>query len=145
MQRIEGYISYLLVQVSKAHRYQAETALNEIGLHTGQELILFQLWDKDGLAQSELAICMGVEAPTVTKMLQRMESAGLVERRQDAEDARVSRVYLTEQGRSLEEPTLQAWQQLEERTIAELTDVELMVLRSLLLKMRGNLVRCSDK
>ena len=42
------------------------------------------------------------EPPTVSKMLDRMEKASLVERRRDPEDARLSRVYLTDRSRGLE-------------------------------------------
>jgi DNA-binding MarR family transcriptional regulator len=75
----------------------------------------------------------------MTKMVQRMEHAGLVVRRPDPEDARISRVYLTEQGRSLEQPVLRAWTQLEERTLAGLTQVEQMLLRRMLLQIDMNL------
>jgi MarR family transcriptional regulator, organic hydroperoxide resistance regulator len=141
MQQVQTYVSYLLVQVMKAHRHYAEVALNELGLHAGQEMILFQLWDADGIAQSQIAECMCVELPTVTKMVQRMEAAGLVERRQDLEDARISRVFLTGQGRSLRESVAEVWRRLEEQTVAGLTDTERMLLRRLLLQIGENLAR----
>jgi MarR family transcriptional regulator, organic hydroperoxide resistance regulator len=40
-----------------------------------------------------------VARPTVTRMLQGMEKAGLVERRPDAADQRLTRVYVTSAGR----------------------------------------------
>src|SRR5262245_5936389 len=92
-------VSYLLVQICKAHRNYAESVLNELGLHTGQEIFLMQLWANEGLSQSQLADSICVQPATITKMLQRMESNGLIERRPDQEDSRVSRVYLTDQSR----------------------------------------------
>src|SRR5579859_6878746 len=106
MQEVTGYVGYLLVQVMKAHRKFAETGLNDFELHVGQELILFQLDGQDGMTQSELADALCVELPTASKVLQRMETAGLIERRHDASDARVSRVYLTPKSRQLIEPLL---------------------------------------
>jgi MarR family transcriptional regulator, organic hydroperoxide resistance regulator len=141
MQHVQSYVSYLLVQVMKAHRQYAEVMLNKLGLHAGQEMILFQLWDEDGIPQSQIAECMCVELPTVTKMVQRMEASGLVERRQDPDDARVSRVFLTEHSRKIGERVLEVWAQLEEQTLAGLTDAERMLLRRLLLQIGGNLSR----
>ena len=139
MHQIEPSISYLLVQIMKAHRSYAESLLVEKGLHTGQEMILLQLADEEGITQSQIADCQCVEPPTVTKMVQRMEAAGLVERRQDNEDARVSRVFLTSHSRALTEPILEAWAQLEERTLAGLTRTERMILAQLLEQVRANL------
>lgn len=139
MRQIKDYIGYQLLQVHKAHRQRAEAALNKLGVHTGQEMVLLQLWIEDGIPQSQLAACMGVEPPTATKMLQRMERAGLIERRPDSEDARISRVYLTERGRALEQPVLDIWKQLEAETASGLSLVEQALLHRLLQQMLTNL------
>src|SRR5258708_39172163 len=43
----------------------------------------------------------GVDAPTATGIITRLEQNGLVERRHDREDRRVVRVYLTDEGRDI--------------------------------------------
>ena len=139
MRQIQDYIGYQLVQICKAHRQHAEAGLNKLGVHVSQEMILLQLWVEEGIPQSQLATCMEVESPTVTKMLQRMEHAGLIERRPDPEDARVSRVYLTERGRALEQPVLDVWKQLEARTISGLSLTEQTLLHRLLMQVATNL------
>ncbi|HVF98548.1 MAG TPA: MarR family transcriptional regulator [Chloroflexia bacterium] len=139
MKQIEENVGYLLVQVCKAHRQCADVALNEHGVHVGQEMILMRLYCQEGVPQSQLVEALGVEPPTVTRMLQRMEAAGLVERRPDPADARVSLVYLTEQGRQTELPVLRSWEQLEARFVAGLTDTEKALLRRLLMQVLNNL------
>ena len=139
MKQIRDFVGLQLVQVCRAHRQRADEKLSKLGLHVGQEMMLLQLWVEDGLTQSQLAQYANVELPTMTKMVQRMEHAGLVVRRPDPEDARISRVYLTERGRSLEQPVLRAWTQLEERTLSGLTQVEQMLLRRMLLQIDTNL------
>ena len=42
---------------------------------------------------------LGVKAPTMTRTIGRMEAQGFLERKPDAEDARLTKVYLTELGR----------------------------------------------
>ena len=139
MRQIQDFIGFQLLQIHRAHRARAEAALNKLGMHPGQEMLLLQLWIEEGLPQSQLAACMGVEPPTATKMLQRMEHAGLIERRPDPEDARISRVYLTERGRALEQPVLEVWKQLEARTVASLSPTEQALLRRLLMQVSANL------
>src|SRR5258708_20952063 len=134
MKELPESVGYLLIQVMKAHRRQAESQLNALGVHLGQEMLLFQLWDEDGPTQSEIADWICVEAPTVTKMLQRMEVTGLVERRQDSQDARVSRVYLTPKGRALEEPVTYLWKDVEAKTVKGLSESEKLLLRRLVVE-----------
>ena len=139
MRQIQDYIGFQVLQVHKAHRQRAEAGLNKLGIHTGQEMILLQLWIEEGIPQSQLAASMEVEPPTATKMLQRMERAGLIERRADPEDARVSRVYLTARGRALEQPVLNVWKQLEAQTVAGLSLTEQTLLHRLLMQVLTNL------
>jgi DNA-binding MarR family transcriptional regulator len=137
--QIESLIGFELVQLCRAHRNRAEELLNVYGLHTGQEMTLFHLWEEEGQTHSELAERMCVEPPTASKMLQRMETAGFLVRKPDPADARVSRVYLTEYGRSLEKPVLEAWKRLEEQTLKGMTEAEQALLRRLIMQMRTNL------
>jgi DNA-binding MarR family transcriptional regulator len=136
-------ISYLIVQLCKAHRGLAEDLLSGLHLHAGQEIFLLHLWEQDGQTQSQLAENMCVQPPTVNKMLSRLEAAGLVERRPDPEDNRVSRVYLTAQSRALEQEVEAMWNKLEERTLANLSLEERLLLRRLLMQVHQNLAQGS--
>ena len=125
-----------LIGIMRAHRARAQELLGALGVHVGQEMILFQLWKRDGLNQTELTSCLGVEPPTTTKMVQRMEASGLVERRADPSDGRVVQVWLSPRGRALEQPVTQAWQTLEAMTVAHLSAGERAILLELLSKVR---------
>ena len=138
---LNDYVGYRILLIHRAHRNRAEIALNQLGLHTGQEMLLFQLWTEEGLTQSQLCDNLGVEPPTITKTVQRLEQAGWVERRQDAEDARVSRVYLTSKGRALQVQVQKVWDDLEILTVRGLSEVERALLRRLLDQIYGNLVK----
>ncbi len=139
MKEVNESTSFAIIQVARKHRQRVEEALNELGLHTGQEFLLLQLWQEEGLTPTQLANIACVEPPTISKMLQRLERVGLIERKSDAEDARVSRVYLTEQGRSLEKPVLRALKEVNTHTVKGLTDVEQALLRRLLNQVADNL------
>lgn len=131
--------SYLLARLARIHRNRVGAALQKVGLHVGQEMVLLQLWMQDGQTQSELVERTQVEPPTVTKMLTRMEAARLVERRRDPQDARVSRVYLTEQGRALEDSVSAAVLGTDEQMLRGFTLEERLLLRRMLMQMLGNL------
>ncbi|MEO0826854.1 MAG: MarR family transcriptional regulator [Cyanobacteria bacterium J06635_15] len=113
--------------------------LADYQLHIGQENLLMLLWECDGRSQSELSDLMEVEPPTVTKMLNRLEKGGLLERQRDPIDARICRIYLTDAGWALEEPVQQIWQDLEARLTAHFTVEEQIILRRLLMQVRRNL------
>ena len=136
---IKANTGYALAKVCRAHRGNVGDVLAEVGLHPGQEMVLIELWEHDGLRGGELATRLGVEPPTVTKMLQRLENCGLLTRRQDSEDARSFRVYLTEKGRSLEGPVSHCWTRIEEKTLDGLNEEEHRIFHELLVKMQANL------
>jgi DNA-binding MarR family transcriptional regulator len=132
-------LSYHLVQLFKAHRAYAGALLGEVGLFPGQEFMLTLLADEQGLTPSQLADRCGVQAPTVSKTLQRMEAQGFVERRPHPQDSRVTQVFLTEKGEGLREAVDEIWNTLEARTVKGLTQEEQALLRRLLVRMHHNL------
>ncbi len=137
--QIEPTLGFQLGQACRAHRNRMDAALAQIGLHTGQELLLLRLAVEEGCRQSDLVAEMCVQPATITKSLDRLEAGGLVERRPDGDDRRVSRVYLTCAGRALHQRILQAWQEVEQASFAGMTQEERIVLRRLLLQVRDNL------
>jgi DNA-binding MarR family transcriptional regulator len=131
--------AYLLAHVCKTHRNKAAELLANIDLYVGQEMFLLQLWQQDGLSLSEMAELVHVRPATASRMLDRMEAASLVERRQDIEDGRVSRIFLTRKGRNLKKPVCDMWAELENISMANLTTDERILLRRLLLQVYQNL------
>jgi MarR family transcriptional regulator, organic hydroperoxide resistance regulator len=134
-----GDLNVKLMRVARAHRTLAASLLSQVGLHPGQEALLMELWDHDGRTQADLAESLGVEPPTVTKMLQRMEASDLVDRRPDATDRRAIRVYLTPKGRRLKGRVDKLWAELGSRAFEGLSDRQQSSLRSLLNAVEGNL------
>lgn len=132
-------INFLLRMICQVQRSQMSDALADIGLYAGQEMFLWHLWQEEGLTQSQLVERMCVQPPTVSKMLDRLEKAGLVERRPDAENSRFSRVYLTEQGNIQKLAVRAIWTNIEQRLTQGLSVEERIVLRRLLLQVHENL------
>ena len=131
-------VGYMLAHACKHHRQRVGELLHEIGLCTGQEMLLCGLWEKEGMTQTELAHYVMIQPATVTNMLQRLEREGFVERRPDSEYQRISRVYTTAKGRDIEEGVQEKWSQLEQEAFGELSVEERVLLRRLLLQVYQN-------
>jgi MarR family transcriptional regulator, organic hydroperoxide resistance regulator len=131
--------SGLLVQICRAQRNLAAAALDAIHMHVGQENLVYRLAAEEGVSQAQLAGALCLDASTVTKMLLRLERDGVVERRADAADARILRVYLTPHGKALVGPVLEVWRRMEERLTRGMSEAEILQLRRLLLHIQSNL------
>jgi MarR family transcriptional regulator, organic hydroperoxide resistance regulator len=71
-------------------------------INSAQGRILFALWQKGGMSISALARETALEPSTLTSMIDRLESAGLVARSPSPEDRRAFVVDCTAEGRALE-------------------------------------------
>jgi DNA-binding MarR family transcriptional regulator len=107
------------------------------GLHSGQVFILMELWKQDGQRQVDLAARVGVTTPTVNKMVLGLISSGLVSRTRLENDARSTRIFLTQPGKAMQEAVERQWHELEEATVAGLTEAERLMMFELLTKMRN--------
>ena len=94
----------LLAHFSQMYRSAIDTFMDQVGMYRGQAFVLCQVARQDGMNQSEIAEALSVQGATITNMLKRMEESRLIVRRRDVEDNRLVRVYITEEGRQMEDP-----------------------------------------
>lgn len=137
-------LDHLLAQVARLHHERARQQISALGLHRGQPHLIMSLKEEDGRTHTALAAYLHVTPATVTKMVQRMEHAGFVQRQADAADERVSRVYLTAAGRETGTRLDDLFESLDAATFAGLTREERETLHGLLLRVRDNLLRGTD-
>lgn len=103
-------------------------------------LIMMELARRDNVTQLDLVRATHLKAPTISVTLRKMEKDGLVSRRPDDYDLRVTRVTLTENGRALDNQVLNRFRE-EERRIEEcLTAEERETLDTILMKIRTYLI-----
>lgn len=103
--------------------------------HPAQAGYLLALEQHVGISQTDLAAMMHVSRPTVTAMLQKLESAGLVERRSDEHDQRVTRIHITTEGSALAARMHEAHIEAVEASIGRLSEDD----RRELLRLLGTL------
>ena len=135
--KFEETVSYLLARVTTAFRNSLERQMGQIGLHGGQIFVLLELWKQDGLRQIDIAGRLNLSAPTINKMLKGLIEINLVTRSRLDDDARSTRIFLTERGREMREHIEEQWLELEENCLTGLTETERLVLFELLGKLRS--------
>jgi len=94
-------LAILLHDVSRLIRRRVDKAAQTIGLTSAQWRVLAYLARCEGSNQASLADHMDMEPITLSRHLDRMQAAGMLERQPDPNDRRAHRLYLTETGREL--------------------------------------------
>jgi MarR family transcriptional regulator, organic hydroperoxide resistance regulator len=77
--------------------------LQALGLTYPQYLAMLVLWEGDGITVSELSTRLLTDPGSVTPLLKRLEGEGLLQRVRSSSDERVVQLFLTEQGRALQQ------------------------------------------
>jgi DNA-binding MarR family transcriptional regulator len=110
----------------------------EKGGHPGGAMVLRVLAAHDGISQRDLADMLHVSRPNVTAILQKMEHAGLIERSDDENDARLTRVRLTPEGRTRSEEFRSAFAAFVDVTIGAMPESDARELVRLLDQLSEN-------
>ena len=101
MLQLDNQLCFALYSTSLAMTKLYKPMLEEMGLTYPQYLAMLVLWEQDGLTVSELGERLYLDSGTLTPLLKRMESAGLVSRIRAVEDERRVHITLTAAGRKL--------------------------------------------
>jgi DNA-binding MarR family transcriptional regulator len=89
---------FLIHDVSRLRRVAVDRALKPLGITRAQWWVLAFLSRRDGMTQTALAADLDLTKVAIGGLLDRMETAGFVERRADQNDGRARRVCLTRAG-----------------------------------------------
>lgn len=94
-------IGFLIGDVSRVMRRRFDERARAIGVTRAQWRALVTLSREEGIQQTALAERIEVEPITLCRMVDRLEEAGMVERRRDPADRRAWNIYLTDRSRPL--------------------------------------------
>ena len=98
---LDHQLCFALYSASLAMTKLYKPLLDPIGLTYPQYLVMLVLWQGDGVTVSELGRRLTLDSGTLTPLLKRLETAGLLARRRDAADERRVRLHLTPAGNAL--------------------------------------------
>lgn len=133
-------IGLQLARTAKAVSRAFDEALGEVGGTLPTWLILVSLKGQQHGTQRDIAAAVGVEGPTLTHHLNRLEDQGLVRRSRDPDNRRVQRVVLTEAGEAAFFRMLGAVQAFNRRLQAGLSERQLTALEQALGRLRDNVL-----
>jgi len=138
MQEHSGFGS-LVRDISKLARRRFDRKASEVGLTQAQCIVINHLAEHEGINQASLAEMMNIEPITLVGLIDRLERAGLVERRNASNDRRVRLLYLTKQARPLLEKMNAIQNQLGKEAFAGFSIQDQRHTIDLLEKIRSNL------
>ncbi|MBC2669175.1 MarR family winged helix-turn-helix transcriptional regulator [Novosphingobium piscinae] len=132
-------IVFLASDISRMFRKRFDNAARSFGVTGSQWRVLGMLNARPGESQAVLAAELEVEAITAGRMIDRLEKAGLVERRADPADRRTWRLHLTAAGGRLLEQLRGTVSDVTGGVLAGFGPIEQDQLRTLLARLRQNL------
>ena len=100
-QLLDRQLCFALYAASLAMTKLYKPLLEPLKLTYPQYLALLVLWERDGLGVGELGDRLGLDSGTLTPLLKRMQTAGLLQRDRAADDERRVIIKLTPAGRAM--------------------------------------------
>ncbi|MDF7776529.1 MarR family transcriptional regulator [Sphingomonas sp. AOB5] len=132
-------LGFVLSDLSHQMRRVFDVRARKLSVTRAQWKTLFVLSRAEGVNQGMLAEKLDVEPITACRMVDRLEEAGLVERRRDPADRRAWLIYLTETARPLVSELRALGDQLNEDALQGIDTAEREQLLATLAKVRANL------
>jgi len=135
---LDGQLCFALYSANLAMGKLYRQLLTGLDLTYPQYLVMLVLWEGDGITVSELGDRLFLDSATLTPLLKRLQTAGLVQRTRGTRDERQVIVTLTDEGRTLREKAGQVPVDVFCATGCEIDEV--VGLKSQLEKLRAGLI-----
>lgn len=104
--KVDNFICFALYSAGHAFTRLYKPLLEPLGLTYPQYLVMAVLWEKNDQPVGEIGEKLLLESSTLTPLLKRLETAGLVRRTRDRDDERVVRIQLTAEGAALKQKAM---------------------------------------
>lgn len=132
---------YLIMAEQSLFHKELLAKLKDLGLTIGQPKILDYLQTCDGAEQKDIAKGCHIEPGTLTTLLNRMETGGLVERRMLNGNRRSLYVFMTAKGKERAKAVTEAFRELEEKAFHGLSNDERTQFLDTFIKIYQNTTR----
>ncbi|HTK10003.1 MAG TPA: MarR family transcriptional regulator [Ktedonobacteraceae bacterium] len=137
MERVEDCLSFYLGKAYQRVTQSAKQRLAPYGVTPTQYALLKVLWEQDDRSGAELGERLLLDSATITGLLDRLEQAGLIERKAHATDRRVNQVLLTARARDLQGPLDREMDQMNQDFLGAFPPETASLLRELLTTIAG--------
>ncbi len=133
-------LGFLISDVSRLMRRRFDERARALGATRAQWRTLTTLSRNEGLNQGALAELLEVEPITLCRMIDRLEEAGLVERRRDPADRRAWQLFLTDKSKPVLAELKATADELIENVLTGMSEPVRDALGASLNRMRANLL-----
>jgi DNA-binding MarR family transcriptional regulator len=137
-------IFLLAVGQRRLQRWVEQQMVAENGLTSAQSGVLFFLGRHDGALIGEVAEALDLVPSAMTGLADRMERAGLVQRKPDGADGRAWRVYLTPAGQSVRKRAVARTQTLNSKLMEGFSDKEIDIVARWLTSLQSKFPKDSE-
>jgi DNA-binding MarR family transcriptional regulator len=138
--RLDAQLCFALYSAGLAMNKVYRKLLKPLGLTYPQYLVMMVLWEDESASVSEIGARLFLDSATLTPLLKRLESGGLVARLRSREDERHVVITLTARGKSLQNKAGKVQESIFCAT--QCTPAELKHLKAELQDLRGRLSDC---
>lgn len=139
--RLDNQFCFALYSASLAMTKSYKPILESLGLTYPQYLVMLILWEQDDVLVKDIGERLFLDSGTLTPLLKRLESVGLIERKRDPADERQVRITLTKSGQVLKRKAREV--PLQVLCASGQTPEVLAELRTVLSTIRNDLIRCA--
>ncbi|MEV6220301.1 MarR family winged helix-turn-helix transcriptional regulator [Nocardia fluminea] len=140
--RLDRQVCFALAVANRSVLAVYRPLLDPLGLTHPQYLVMLALWGEAPMSVKAVAEAIQLDSATLSPLLKRLESAGLITRRRDPHDERTLHIDLTEAGRELREQAERIPPAVVARLGVSLADLE--ELRDVLGRVNAAARRVSD-
>ncbi len=140
----EVRFAFLIHDVSRLRRVMFDRIVRNLGTSRSQWWVLAFLSRADGSPQTNLADELDVGKVALGGLIDRLEEAGMVERRPDRIDRRVKRVFLTREGRKLVSQNKELDKRVNETTLEGVSESDFEITMRTLETMKSNLLAAME-
>ncbi len=116
--------------------------LDPLGLTHPQYLVMLALWEDSPLPVKEIGRLLQLDSATLSPLLKRLETNGLITRRRNVDDERIVEIVLTDAGATLRDEALAIPGQIVDALGVELSDLE--ELHAVLTKVNAAALRADS-
>jgi MarR family transcriptional regulator, transcriptional regulator for hemolysin len=134
----EGF-GFVIHDVARLLRWSFDRQSQDLGLTRAQWSVLAHLFRGDGIQQKSLACLMDIAPITLARHLDHLEVDAWIERRDDPNDRRAKRVYLTPKAKPMIEKLGKLGQKIRKQALSGIDAKDEKMFLDVLLRIRENL------
>lgn len=141
--KLENVVNHrisMLAVLMKRQVYQL-IAANNLKITPDQWVVMYYLWQENGLSVGEIARRSKKDFANVTRIVDKLERTGYVNKLKSKEDGRISRVFIQPKADEIKSDIQDCWKQASDIALAGVSPAEQEQLMEILIKIENNILK----